>query len=231
MKKWLEIATENLLAKSLEQTDFDQATEEWRVTEKVIDNYLSGNGDLPSCELCRHEKLRWQFEIVNRHNQNALLVGSNCITKFDIPISSNAATVFHGKIRDGLLLHRIAEIKSQYVKNHIAELLERLKGGRSAEGARDVELIERIERHWSATNAFTPRMAADFVGMCARHAIDIREIELNVSLRTIDDRIEVLRLGQGEYERIVPYLDEGQARRCAEIRRSVGGAAPGAGGA
>jgi hypothetical protein len=215
MQKWLEIATENILLNSVNKIDFNSAKEEWLITEKVIDNYVIDCNDLPCCELCCHEKLRWQFEIQNKLNGNKLLVGSTCITKFDIPVSTNNAAIFHGKIRDDLLLYRIRLIKDQYVKNHIKELFKYIKE------RVQVEKIEEIEKYWINENCLTPDMAVAFISLCIKTKLNIQELEITISIKRIDEKIGILHMKNEEYEIIKPYLDEKQVKRCNEIRKKT----------
>ena len=215
MSKWITIATENLLANSADVKDFDEAIKEWFVTEKVIDSYLVQCSELPACELCRHEKIRWQFEIQNKRNKNTLLVGSTCITKFDIPASTNNVTFFHGKIRDSLLLYRIKTIKDQYIKKHILGLLNQTNNNE------DNSKIKEIENFWIDNECFTPQMAYEFINKCKQNNIDIHEIEINITLRKIDYKIEILHMNNDEYSLIIPYLDENQILRCNEIRHAI----------
>lgn len=217
MRNWIDVATDNLLASSVDQRDFANAKKEWVITDKVIDNYLLLNSDcqLPFCELCHHEKLRWQFEIQNINNRNRLLVGSTCITKFDIPVSASNTTVFHGEIRDGLLLYRIKMIKEQYIKKHIADLFKCIRD------EEEVHRVHEIEEYWISNNCFTPMMAVSFITLCELKTIDIHEVELSISLKRLDDRIEILHLGNNDFNKIKPYLNEKQIARCKEIRKEA----------
>jgi hypothetical protein len=215
MKKWLEIATENLLSSSVEQSDFDNAKKEWVITEHVIDNYMGNSGFLPFCELCHHEKLRWQFEIQNKNNNKKLLVGSTCITKFDIPVSANNTSLFHGKIRDGLLLYRIKVIKEEYIRKHIADLFRNIRN------EEEIHQIQRIEEYWNVNNCFTPIMATLFITLCEKNQIDIHEVELSISLKRLDERIEVLRLSKTSFSKLLPFLNDNQIKRCKEIRKET----------
>ncbi len=215
MNKWITVATQTLLAKSAQANDFNKAKEEWFVTEKVFDSYLLQCNELPACELCHHEKIRWQFEIQNKINKNTLLVGSTCITKFDIPASTNNITFFHGKIRDSLLLYRIKIIKDQYIKNHILELLNQTKNNE------DNNKIKEIERFWIENECFTPQMAYEFINKCKQNSINIHEIVITITLRKIDYRIEILHMKNDEYSLIIPYLGENQILRCNKIRHVI----------
>jgi hypothetical protein len=216
VKKWLDKATENLVRLSSGVRDFDEARREWRVNDRVIDNYRPGIGadDLPSCELCLHEKLRWQFEIENAINGKRMLVGSSCVRKFDFPLRSETPSFFSGKIRDGILDSRVREIKKGYVRDRLDALL-------AAVGPWTGDLGDIRER-WLKIGRFSPAEAVSVIAACAGRGISLDGVELSVSLRSLEDRLEVLRLGDDDYESLSSQLDESQRARCAEIRRSRG---------
>ena len=77
---WGSRAAKNLLPLSQEKQDLKKALKEWVYTGDCYDLGVS----VSSCELCEHSGIRYQFEIINRWTSNQLLVGSECINKFEI---------------------------------------------------------------------------------------------------------------------------------------------------
>jgi|SRR6185437_1860839 len=77
---WARNAENNLLPLSREQHNFALALTEWHYTGNTHDL----EEPVEACELCEHPDIRYQFEIVNRHTHQTLLVGSECIHKFEI---------------------------------------------------------------------------------------------------------------------------------------------------
>jgi len=61
------------------------AFREWFFTENIEDHVIAEK----DCELCDQEKLRYHFEIKNRHTNHQLWVGSNCILKFQVQVFDN----------------------------------------------------------------------------------------------------------------------------------------------
>ncbi|MFM5460380.1 hypothetical protein ACSZNX_02455 [Aeromonas veronii] len=59
-----------------------QAFDEWYFTDNTIDHGHATE----TCQLCEQEDLRYHFEIANKLTNNKLLVGSQCILKFDLPV-------------------------------------------------------------------------------------------------------------------------------------------------
>lgn len=72
---------DNILPLSVGET-LPEAFEEWSFTERTIDN----GTPIKICQLCDHEQLRYQFEIKNTLTNHTLLVGSQCILKFNLSV-------------------------------------------------------------------------------------------------------------------------------------------------
>lgn len=74
---WLQRAKMNLLPLSNNKDNFFQAKKEW-VYVGLFDNE---EADF-DCQLCGHKEIRYEYTIQNGFNQNEMIVGSSCITKF-----------------------------------------------------------------------------------------------------------------------------------------------------
>ena len=51
------------------------------------------------CHLCDHSNIRYQFEIVNKQNGNLLLIGSECIKKFNIEVVNDEGLNYRLKMQ------------------------------------------------------------------------------------------------------------------------------------
>lgn len=74
---WLEHAKSNLLPLSEDKNNFFKAKKEW-IYVGLFDNE---EADF-DCQLCGHKEIRYEYTIINELNQNKMIVGSSCITKF-----------------------------------------------------------------------------------------------------------------------------------------------------
>ncbi len=216
-KSWFENAKAALFAHSIEKENFDAARAEWRITERIVDNYRNGCIELPACELCRHENLRWQFEIANRRSGAKLLVGSSCITKFDFGVGENGEAVFHGAIRDGLLELRVRRIMDGYLRDAAAGIMHAIRS--AEEGSR----IEAVESFWKANGFLSPRLALDLAQLCLSSGADRLQLAVPVNIRTLERKIEIVRMSDEEYSLLEAFLDEGQRKRCEKMRRPADG--------
>lgn len=79
MSGWAERAATAILPHSRAKT-LVAALSEWAYTGRFFDSEATDG----TCELCGQEDLRYHFEIENRETDASLLVGSECIKRFDI---------------------------------------------------------------------------------------------------------------------------------------------------
>lgn len=78
--RWLKNVKENLLPLSKEKIDVKKSLQEWF----YYDNFHDLEDAIEDCELCGYEGIRYQFEIENKETKNTLLVGSECVKRFQI---------------------------------------------------------------------------------------------------------------------------------------------------
>ncbi|AOU96633.1 hypothetical protein BI364_00100 [Acidihalobacter yilgarnensis] len=86
---WAQNSAANLLPLSIEQSRLAVALKEWLYTGDMYDL----EEPVETCELCEHPDIRYQFKIINRHNGNEMLVGSECINKFGISATDELGNV------------------------------------------------------------------------------------------------------------------------------------------
>ena len=77
---WAKRSAHNILPLSRNKTDLKSALREWVYNGEMYDL----EEPVEECELCNHPDIRYQFKIVNTHNANEMLVGSECINRFEI---------------------------------------------------------------------------------------------------------------------------------------------------
>jgi hypothetical protein len=77
---WAKRSADNLLPLSEKKHHLKIALREWLYAGEMYDLETPQE----TCELCEHPEIRYQFKIINRHNGNEMLVGSECINKFSI---------------------------------------------------------------------------------------------------------------------------------------------------
>lgn len=214
---WFENSKKNLFSKSEENSDFNTARDEWIVTGKIIDNYedLNFEDDLPdiSCELCEHEQIRWQFEIINEKNNNSMMVGSSCIDKFDIKY-----------IKNGKLLS--SEDRKIDLNNQIQKIMSERKYEQGLISLRllykankkERDIITRMGLYFKSKKKLEPGMAV-FVSRKMEDAdIEYKHSWYNIYLRDDYSRFTVKEMDDDSYGRLVPFLTKEQFARCEKLR-------------
>lgn len=114
---WLERAKSNLLPLSEDKNNFFEAKREW-IYVGLFDNE---EADF-DCQLCGHKEIRYEYTIKNKLNQNKMIVGSSCITKF---IEHMAETHEHlyDTLGDTVTVQRVEQEKVDYWETILFEAL------------------------------------------------------------------------------------------------------------
>ncbi|EMF0103090.1 hypothetical protein O1E28_003076 [Enterococcus hirae] len=115
---WLEHAKSNLLPLSEDKNNFFKAKKEW-IYIGLFDNE---EADF-DCQLCAHKEIRYEYTIINKMNQNKMIVGSSCITKF---IEHMAETHEHlyDTLGDTVTVQRAEQDKVDYWEKILFEALD-----------------------------------------------------------------------------------------------------------
>jgi len=206
--KWFENAKKNLLSNSYEKEDFYKAKTEWYFNEIVIDNNdeVEINEERPSCELCEHEDLRWQFIIKNKQNENALKVGSTCIKQFDIVLIDKTGYSNIGEERDKKIDKTIRDKIKDALFNNALEALRKL--WRKDKGNR--EIIEKAAKQWKEKNAFSPKMLFFLLCRFENNKIDFSKLSLKLNVRSDINKNQIEEMEEWKYLKIKPYLSDKQ---------------------
>lgn len=134
----------NLLTFSEEKNDFETATLEWFYNGDCWDN---GNAN-SYCELCGHQGIRYEYAIQNSLNGKRLILGSECILRFNIPGRDKDGNVFTA---DELARKLKADKKSASNFSRVFNLLMILKGYN-----RIPKISTFFEGYWKY-GSFTPK--------------------------------------------------------------------------
>jgi len=215
---WMEKAKANLLNASINKDSFEEAKKEWHVTSHVIDNF-GDDADFseiaPSCELCEHEDLRWQFQIINKINSNELLVGSTCIKQFDIPIINSDMSTLTGEERDKVLQKRIDDQKKE---NNYNELLQRLRD-LWRKDKQNRKKIEFIAKKWKGDRKFDPKDGYFIRWRFMIFGMPLDTCRMEINLRTIKNKLQVVNMTEREVEILTEILTTSQKEVVLNIRK------------
>ncbi|GAJ26013.1 hypothetical protein JCM15457_920 [Liquorilactobacillus sucicola DSM 21376 = JCM 15457] len=115
---WLQTATRNLLALSINKSNFQKARNEW-IYAGLEDNEYSNY----TCKLCEHPDIRYEYTIRNINNENKMIVGSSCINKFVDTFEDNNET-FYDEDNNIVTKNRIKTDKKNYWKKILSSALK-----------------------------------------------------------------------------------------------------------
>lgn len=161
---------ENILPLSVAQS-LPDAFLEWRFTERTIDHEEA----IETCELCEQEQLRYHFEIGNQENGNLLLIGSQCILRFNVAVYDNGIRLSDAGVKRKL--NKL--IKQMHMQACIAQLQ------RLAE-AENNEILRNALSFYSGHGYLTPKFAFVVLWRLQENKIDHNPSFFKVSL--IKDR-------------------------------------------
>jgi hypothetical protein len=197
---WASKAAENLLPLSIERADLAAALREWVYAGTVVDL----EAPVETCQLCGHPDLRYQFEIVNRHNDNTLLIGSECIKRFAIEVLDDRGGVLRGRAAHCKVDADRRTMEQQARTRSVLNSLVRL-------AVVDSEFeLESFIAYYRRREAFTPAQMALLQWRFSKHAVEHRPADFKVSLRRGREQSQLLAMPDWKVKRLWPYLSAQQ---------------------
>lgn len=198
---WFSNVGKNIFPLSIEKTELKTALAEWKYQGITYDLETPAE----NCELCDHPDIRFQFEIVNKHNNNKLLVGSECIKKFgSIAVLDEDGNVLstdeaNQKVdRDRRRLVTDAKIKS--LLNSLVKLSHQ-----------DEDFnIESFIKDYQERRAFTPRQLSTLFWRLKKYKVPHNKSYFKIYIRRERDRESLLALKDFQLKSIWDALSKTQ---------------------
>jgi len=204
---WASRAAANLLPQSIEQTDLTTALREWVYEGNVEDL----EAPVETCELCEHPGIRYQFEIVNRHNGNTLQIGSECIKRFSIEVLDARGGVLVGRAA-----HRKVDADRRTMEQR-ARTRSVLNSLVALAAADDEFELDNFIAYYQRREAFTPAQMGLLQWRFAAHGVEHRPADFKVSLRRNREQSQLLAMPEWKVRRLWPYLSAEQRSRCVVL--------------
>ena len=196
---------------AVKRKKFYKVKTEWYFNEIVIDNNdeVEIDEERPSCELCEHEDLRWQFIIKNKLNENTLKVGSTCIKQFDIVLIDKTGYSRTGEERDKKIDKTIRDKINDALFNNVLEALRKLW----RKDKENREIIERAAKQWKEKNAFSPKMLFFLLCRFENNKIDFSKLSLKLNVRSDINKNQIEEMEEWKYLKIRSYLSDKHKNR------------------
>ena len=217
MKKYSEKCKENLLKYSLENKNYEITLNEWYFYNEVIDNneFIDVNISKPSCELCEHEDLRWQFVIYNIHNNNQIKVGSSCIKQFNIALMDKNGNKIYGKNRDSKIykLINLARIDSSN-KLTFQALNELCKVKKNLD---QNNMFIECWTQLKVNGAIEPKLALFIINNFIENDIEYKNLDMKIDVKKRKCMDQINKMNESSYSKIRVFLNENNRKKYDKI--------------
>jgi hypothetical protein len=206
MSGWAERAAAALLPLS-RASNLGAALREWSYTGRFFD-LEERDG---TCELCGQQDLRYHFEIENPCTTSSLLVGSECIKRFEITgideqgnrLNADATGKLVDRHRRGL----VEDARKQRVMTAL------LKLGHEAPDFDAWNFIDFVDDK----GAFTPNQVAMIFWRLGSAGVGYRPTDWKVRMRRDSDIGQLRTMKPAAFKRVMAALTAPQRHRIAEI--------------
>lgn len=209
MSGWAERAAAAILPLSRAST-LAAALAEWAYTGRFFDLEATEG----TCELCGQEDLRYHFEIENGVTAAALMVGSECIKRFDIggidERGHRIDAADTGKLVDR---HRRGLVEDARKRRVMTALLKLEQKAPDFEARSFLAFVDD-------KGAFTPKQVAMLFWRLGSAGIEYRPTDWKVRLRRESDYGQMRTMKAAAFKRVMAAVTPAQRRRIAEIEEN-----------
>lgn len=197
---WIERVKKNVLPVSNEKYNIRKALDEWVYEGNMYDVEVADE----ICELCDQPNIRYQFEIVNKLNDNVLLIGSECIMRFKISVIDKSGK----KLLFDEAKKKVNKDKSRLVteakEKNVLNTLVVLAG-------KDHDFnIENFIEYFKGRKAFTPNQLALLIWRLERANIDFKKSHFKLTIKRNREKEQLLKLEDWKLKRIWDCLSSNQ---------------------
>jgi hypothetical protein len=208
MEKYTDKCKKNLLENSIEKENYENAINEWHFYHEVIDNneFIDINVSRPSCELCEHEDLRWQFVIYNINNDRQLKVGSSCIKQFNIALVEKDGRKIYGKDRNSKLnkLINLARINSSNKLTFQALNELCIKNKNMEQNNMFIECWTQLK----VNGEIEPKLALFIINNLIECGIEYKNLDMKIDLKKKKCFEQIRKMNESSYSLIRIFINE-----------------------
>lgn len=199
---WAQRSAANLLRLSVEKSQLAVALREWLYTGDMYD--LGAPEEI--CELCEHPDIRYQFKIINRHNGNEMLVGSECINKFGISATDELGSILNREESRRRVNRDRSFLVNEARKRRLINTLVALS---TVEQQFDIEsfISYVIDR-----DAFTPNQLALLFWRLDQHQIDYMPSDFKLAIRRDREKAQLRQMEAWKLGKLWRAMSSSQQR-------------------
>jgi hypothetical protein len=190
---WAKRAAEAILPLSTEKRDLALAFKEWRYTGYVID--LEAPEE--TCQLCGHPEIRYQFEIANGLTGASLLIGSECIKRFDISaVDEEGNLVDHQQSRAKVDRDRRKLVEDARERRMMQSLIA------LAQKETTFQIESFINYYKEKRGAFTPKQVLLLFDLMRKHHVAYAKSDFKLIIRRARERMQFNDLSGYEVDQL-----------------------------
>lgn len=206
MESWLERVKKSTFPLSIEKDDIRKALAEWFYTNETYDL------EFPSedCQLCGHPNIRYQFTIRNRFTKKELLIGSECITRFDIPAVDESGTALSSKETKKVVSQDRRKLITDAKERRMIQTLVELK-----KKEEDFD-VDSFITYFKERGAFTPKQLALLFWKLDVNDIPRHVIDFKLTIKRKREKEQLLGLKDFQIKTILPCLSPSQKKFLSE---------------
>lgn len=197
---WSERAAKNLFPLSRNQAQLKMALSEWAYTGDTFDLEAT-NG---TCELCDQPNLRYQFQIENRFTGHDLLVGSECINRFEIRAKGSSGQILDTESSRKRVNRDRRSLISDARKKRLIETLVELASKDS-----EFSILSFID-YVQERGAFTPNQAGLLIWRLNRCRIKYNKSDFKVIMRRNREKDQLKHMADWKLKQLWPVLTSSQ---------------------
>ncbi|WP_269543225.1 hypothetical protein [Cerasicoccus fimbriatus] len=202
MENWLQRVKASIFPRSREKSDIRAALSEWFYTGDTYDlEYPSAD-----CELCGHKDIRFQFTIENSFTQKDLLIGSECITRFDIRAVDEEGHQLDSETTKKTVQRDRRKLITNAKEKRMFTSLVRL-------GSLDQDFeIDSFISYYGERKAFTPKQLAVLLWRLEKFGVEHKPTDFKLTIRRNREKNQLLTLKDFQVRAIWKCLSASQKR-------------------
>ncbi len=206
MEQWLERIKKSLFPLSVEKADIRKVLQEWFYTGETNDLEYPEE----DCELCGHQDIRYQFTIRNKHTEHELLIGSECITRFDIPALDDAGDALSSEETKKVVAKDRQKLITDAKQRRMIKTLVELKKRQE-----DFD-VDSFVGYFRERGAFTPKQLALVIWRLQHHKIPYHPTDFKLTIKRGREKEQLLGLRDFQIAAIMPCLSSAQKKFLAD---------------
>lgn len=192
-------------------TSLRDALAEWRYLGRFLDLEQT-NG---VCELCGQQDLRYHFEIVNRLTSAQIMVGSECIKRFDLSgINEEGREIDPTETARLVNYHHRGLVENARQRRMMTALLKLGQADASFDALSFLDYVD-------GRGAFTPNQLALMFWRFQSNAIAYRQGDFKLTIRRNREIAQLRTMSDAAFRRVKPSLSSAQRALIEKIKKRI----------